>query len=80
MVSPRAAVFMLAALWAWDGYQHRATQTSPFRDFPGNATATYSGQTYSAYGETGYAVPFGSGTLTPHAGLLYTHLHDEGYV
>jgi uncharacterized protein with beta-barrel porin domain len=50
--------------------------------FPGFAAATngsYASESYSAYGEAGYAFSLGSATLRPLAGMRYSHLHSAGY-
>jgi outer membrane autotransporter protein len=46
----------------------------------GNANGSFSGETYSAYGEGGYTMmPWDGLRLTPYLGLLYAHAHTDAF-
>ena len=45
-----------------------------------SANGSFSGQTYTAYGEGGYVMmPWGGVRLTPYLGLRYTHAHTDAF-
>jgi outer membrane autotransporter protein len=63
--------------FGWNDYS--GTRNISFPGISRTASADYSGQDYTAYGNTGYHFSAQEFTLTPFASLQYTHVNLDGY-